>query len=351
MKCRTKRLIFLLSLTTKASNAFNIQQPTIKIESITRRSIIAGTAALVSIESSPVFASTTTTATATATATANLECLKDLQPCAKDHVRLFFCRHGETEYNRLGLVQGSRIDADLNPIGELQAARLGQALALSTEHPPVFFHSPLHRTKQTTLIAAAQYKFAAEYYDYKIKKATIQVLSDLKEIDFGSSTEGKDVETSKLSIASTYAAWAMGNIDVKMTADGESMREVLERVSKSLYQLQRAASKAPGRSVVAVSHSSFLRVLLATCQQTNLLDLRKTLKLGNCCINVLDLPLIRVGSTPTQRITSSSPLLGGPLSLAPLNYSCQLPQSTVVRVNEQQHLVGVQKECQIQLQS
>ena len=63
----------------------------------------------------------------------------------------------------------SRIGAELNPIGELQAVKLGQALALSNEHPS-FFHSPLKHAKQTALIGTAQYHFVADYYDCKTKK-------------------------------------------------------------------------------------------------------------------------------------------------------------------------------------
>ena len=34
---------------------------------------------------------------------------------------IYLIRHGETDYNRLGVVQGSGIDADLNELGQRQA--------------------------------------------------------------------------------------------------------------------------------------------------------------------------------------------------------------------------------------
>ena len=34
---------------------------------------------------------------------------------------IYLIRHGETEYNRMGVVQGSGIDADLNELGNRQA--------------------------------------------------------------------------------------------------------------------------------------------------------------------------------------------------------------------------------------
>lgn len=39
----------------------------------------------------------------------NLHCLSDLPPILPYSVRLYLCRHGQTEYNRLKLIQGSRI--------------------------------------------------------------------------------------------------------------------------------------------------------------------------------------------------------------------------------------------------
>ena len=51
----------------------------------------------------------------------NLDCLADLPPILTNCVRLYLCRHGQTEYNRLKKVQGSRIDALLNDTGRKQA--------------------------------------------------------------------------------------------------------------------------------------------------------------------------------------------------------------------------------------
>ena len=34
---------------------------------------------------------------------------------------IYLIRHGETDYNRMGVVQGSGIDADLNELGNRQA--------------------------------------------------------------------------------------------------------------------------------------------------------------------------------------------------------------------------------------
>jgi len=341
-----------MSMPMPASKTFDSKLPPFEIiDSIPRRSVItAAVAALLCNTSPPASAASTTVP-----ATANLQCLKDLPPLANNEVRLFLSRHGETESNRLGSWRTTDDAQELNPIGELQAARLGQALALSDEHPHLFFHSPLQRARQTTIVAAAQYHFAADYYGYGTKRETVRVLHDLREIHMGSTApadgDGNGGRTSigpPSTVSSTYAAWAAGDIDRRQSPDGESMREILQRVSSALFHLQRAAAESPDRSVVAVSHSSFLRVLLATCCQEDLSEASRMVRLVNCGIDVLDLPVgFRWGGT-ARRIVSSSPLFGGPLSRAPVKYSLRVPCSTMARANEQRHLVGVQQvDCTI----
>ena len=53
----------------------------------------------------------------------------------------YLFRHGETEYNRLGLRQGQGIDAGLNETGRLQAQKL--AVYLEEKEIEVIYTSPL----------------------------------------------------------------------------------------------------------------------------------------------------------------------------------------------------------------
>ncbi len=57
------------------------------------------------------------------------DCLLDLPPCPENYVRIYLCRHGQTENNRLHLVQGARINPPINEVGQQMAARIGQALS------------------------------------------------------------------------------------------------------------------------------------------------------------------------------------------------------------------------------
>ena len=90
--------------------------------------------------------------------TYDVKCLADLPPLEKDSVRLYLCRHGQTENNRLKIMQGARINPPINDNGILQAQRLGMALSNSLPSPPeTVLHSPLVRARMTAQEAANQF--------------------------------------------------------------------------------------------------------------------------------------------------------------------------------------------------
>jgi len=75
--------------------------------------------------------------------------------------RILFVRHGETDYNAQGRLQGQR-DIPLNARGRAQASGIGRALAkampaaiAALEAAEAFIASPLIRTRQTMELARA----------------------------------------------------------------------------------------------------------------------------------------------------------------------------------------------------
>ena len=116
---------------------------------------------------------------------------------------VYFIRHGETEWNRLGLIQGWT-DIPMNERGHGQAKAVGRALAGIAE--PVssylFFVSPLERARQTMgHIAEA----------LNLSSANVAVDSSVKELGFGV-WEGKPFWELKASLiypadAETRYAW------------------------------------------------------------------------------------------------------------------------------------------------
>jgi hypothetical protein len=146
----------------------------------------------------------------------NFDCLLDLPPVASDSVRLYFCRHGQTENNRLRKVQGARVDPPVNINGEVQAQNAGKAISRIKPLPQSWYCSGLKRAKMTAEIASSE-------IDSKIRVIALDLL---REVDFGPVAEGQPVALAKAGMESTYARWAIGNVDYRPSSGGESGREV-----------------------------------------------------------------------------------------------------------------------------
>mmetsp|Transcript_33917 Transcript_33917/g.67486 ORF Transcript_33917/g.67486 Transcript_33917/m.67486 type:complete len:340 (+) Transcript_33917:120-1139(+) len=183
--------------------------------------------------------------------------------------RLFLCRHGETEYNRLGLAQGRHVDADLNSKGEKQAHAL--AYYLSREPIDFVYSSTLRRASRTADIIADRGKGRCE----RVKTPT------LDEIDFGD-LEGKQSERE---IARAVQHWCAGDLGFRVGNHGESGFDVAARVREALQLM----SAQKGNCFAAVSHSSYLRSAIAIACGLPL-GLTEILDQRNCCVNIIDVP-------------------------------------------------------------
>ena len=131
----------------------------------------------------------------------NIDCLLDLPPLdTTQYVRIYLCRHGETNNNKYKIIQGSRIDAPINETGQQQAELLGRALARAKVQPSSIFHTPLIRTKQTAQYAASQFQSiqplesVSSLSSTTTNVPTLKLLPSLRELDFGDVAEGAPVE-------------------------------------------------------------------------------------------------------------------------------------------------------------
>lgn len=97
--------------------------------------------------------------------------------------------------------------------------------------------------------------------------------------------------------------------------------------------LLREGMNSPSRCIAIVSHSSYLRTLLATLQNISLIKV-ETIEVRNASVSVIDIK--RDGSR--VRVGPKSRLLGGWLSRANAGFSLSYPTANVLRVNEKRHL-------------
>jgi broad specificity phosphatase PhoE len=159
-------------------------------------------------------------------------------------MRILLARHGETPWNAEGRYQG-QIDIPLSPVGEGQAAALGQRLAGLPITRAVA--SPLSRAQATAKAALGADRAAMLLTD-----------ADLQEIAHGEwegllASEIHDKDPSRLK------AWR-DEPDTVLMPGGESLRQVLDRSWRGLS----AAADGLGEddTLLVVAHDAVNRVIL-----------------------------------------------------------------------------------------
>lgn len=155
---------------------------------------------------------------------------------------LYILRHGETEYNRLGIVQGSGVDTELNETGHEQARAFFEAYQdLDFD---LVVTSRLQRTHQTV----------RRFLDRDIP--WIQT-PDINEISWGDH-EGKS-GTPERTLVYRYMIeqWKQGNFDAALP-NGETARQLSERVGRFVEWIKTR----PEKRILVATHGRTLRCLV-----------------------------------------------------------------------------------------
>ena len=156
---------------------------------------------------------------------------------------IYFLRHGETDFNAAGRLQG-RLDIPLNAKGRGQAARNGAMLTELIDKPAAMHYvaSPLLRTRQTMQIARDCLKLPETPFDFDDR---------LLEINFGR-WEGKTWDEIKRDDATEHDARKADGYNYA-APDGESYAMVMARVESWLADVTRPT--------VVVAHGGIMRCL------------------------------------------------------------------------------------------
>ena len=157
---------------------------------------------------------------------------------------IYLIRHGETDYNRRGVVQGSGVDADLNDMGRAQSMAFFQAY----QHVPFakIYISHLKRTLQTV----------SSFIDLGLP---FERYEGLNEISWGV-MEGKvpnnfDNEYYRNLIES----WSAGDTALR-TDGGESPEQVKERQQPVIDLI---LSRPDEETILIAMHGRAMRILLS----------------------------------------------------------------------------------------
>lgn len=155
-------------------------------------------------------------------------------------MRLIIIRHGQTDYNALGIMQGHR-GKPLNSTGREQARKL--ALRFKSEAIDVLYSSDLERAQETAREILSAHPNTASFYARELRERSYGIY-DGKHQDF---------------YLSAWKKTALPYFEFKPKG-GESIVESRERALKFYHQLQK---KHQDDTVLIVSHGSFIRALLA----------------------------------------------------------------------------------------
>ncbi len=157
---------------------------------------------------------------------------------------VYWIRHGETDFNRHGIVQGGGIDAALNSTGEAQA----QAFFDAYRTLPInaVYASALRRTQHTL----APWQKAGH---------TLNIYPGINELGWGDLEGQPSSYNTRRLFGEVIDAWAIGNIHARMP-NGESAAEVLERVKPFIQHLEAQPSD---HTLLVCTHGRLLRVILS----------------------------------------------------------------------------------------
>ena len=163
-------------------------------------------------------------------------------------MELYIIRHGETDFNKMGIVQGRGVDSDLNAMGLQQAKSFYKAY----HHIPFdkVYTSSLKRTHQTV--------------DQFIQKGIDWVkLKELDELDWGINEGRAATPEMKSEFHMLTRKWMEGELHLKFPG-GESPIEVNHRQK---IAIQKIVSE-PLQHVLICMHGRALRLIL--CELLNL---------------------------------------------------------------------------------
>lgn len=158
---------------------------------------------------------------------------------------LTLVRHGETEWNREGRIQGST-DIPLNDTGRRQAHEAALALHrdLPADAPLVVVSSDLQRAAETADIIAAE-----------LGAQTPQRYAGLRERSYG--------EAEGMRVAEFHARW--GDWNTAQVPGAETWEQLRDRALAALQTATRDARRAlapTAPTIVGVAHGALIRALI-----------------------------------------------------------------------------------------
>lgn len=170
------------------------------------------------------------------------------QPIVSLLCTIYLVRHGETDNNKNGIIQGSRIDADLNSTGEIQA----KAAAERLKKIPfaAAFSSDLVRARRTAEIISLEHNLAV-VTNKAIRERSLGAMEGKSETEFRTKLKKLLLKFDALSDEAKY--------DFDFPYGIENINSAIARLISFLRMISVAYL---GKTVLVVSHGALIRHFL-----------------------------------------------------------------------------------------
>lgn len=181
--------------------------------------------------------------------------------------RLYLARHGETEWNKNGRVQG-RTDTELSAAGIRQAKLLARRLI--KEDIKVIYSSTLRRALKTAEIIA-------EY-----KQCEIIGSDKCQEMCFGP-WEGMTISEIKDKYSEHYRAYREDPANFKLPG-AETFIDLAERTCSAIMDIVQLHK---GENILLVSHGTAIKAAIARLLGTDIISFNR-LRIENASVSILE---------------------------------------------------------------
>lgn len=166
---------------------------------------------------------------------------------------LYILRHGETDFNKQGIIQGSGVNSSLNENGKQQGLQFFQ------QYKNIYFDyvytSTLKRTHESV-------------QHFINQGVTWRVRAELREIGWGIHEGKKATREGVQQYKNLLQEWKNGNLDAKLE-DGESAASMVLRLNKFLDEIKNTDFD---RALIC-SHGRTLRCLMCLINNDDLKEM------------------------------------------------------------------------------
>lgn len=180
---------------------------------------------------------------------------------------LYIIRHGQTEHNAKGIIQGRGVNLSLNEKGQKQA----QAFFDAYKHVPfdMLYASSLTRAQETI-------------EPFRKLGIPFQSFKELDEISWGDLEGTISTHESDKSFQDLIGKWRAGQVDVKTSPTGESPLDLQERQRRFIDHIL----STPHKRILIATHGRFIRAFMCTLTGTPLSEMEKFHHVNLCLYKV-----------------------------------------------------------------